>query len=405
LAKLFTPHGMKTQALSCFVAYLAFVLCRTTHADPFDHWSLLTTGLPSNATAIAYGHGRYVAIGSAGLETGWISSSTDLANWTAATCQDQLCTPRALYALTFAQNRFVAVGNYGWVYTSTNGINWRLEVVPPSDSSLVDVTYGDGTFVTLGDVEACPCGFVATSQNATNWNAIEISDIRYLRGIAHGKARFVAVGSSDFAAVPSARNIITSTNAFATWSSIAVTETNELFAVAYGNDVFVAAGQEHYSGNARILVSGDGRNWNTPTLPTTNALRNVSFVEGTFLATGNSGTLLTSTNGIEWQLRPAFTTNVLGRAILGIGRILTIAGPSNIAASDPLLSLQIAIGAQPQIIVFGLEGRSYRIEATENVGSSVWQDLGTYVLYTSPTIWGDGTPLPNARFYRAVLLP
>jgi hypothetical protein len=396
---------MRTQALIHFVVYAPLLFSRSTQADPFDHWTSAATGLPANVTSIAYGHGRYVAVGYTGPEAGWILSSSDLANWTSAICADHLCAPPALYGLTFANGLFIAVGNHGWTYVSTNGANWRLETLPSSESSLVDVTHGGGTFAAVGDTELCPCGWVATSQNSTNWNLVDIADIRYLRGIAYGEGRFVAVGLSAAGAGYTRRNIFTSTNSFTNWQSAATVQTNDLFAVAYGNDVFVTAGEEHYRGTGRIVTSADGQSWGAAAIPTTNALRSLRFVEGFFFAAGKSGVLLTSTNGVDWQLRTAFTSGPLGQSILGRGRVLTVAGQNALFASDPLLSLQLVFGTKPDLIVTGLEGRSYRIEATENVGNSVWDNFGTYVLYTSPTIWGDGTPLPNARFYRAVLLP
>jgi hypothetical protein len=298
----------------------------------------------------------------------------------------------------------LAAGKDSWIYTSTNGFEWDLETFGSSENSLLDTVYGGGTYISVGDSDACGCGYIATSQNATNWIPVELSDIRHLRAIAYGQGKFVTVGFSDGGVAATRRNIFTSTNSFTTWSSISVAQTNKLFGVAYGNSVFVAAGEEHHTTVARILTSTDGESWNAPMLPTTNSLRNVSFVEGVFLATGNSGTLLISTNGLDWSLRPAFTSNVLGRSILGTSQILMLAG-SDLFASDPLVSLQIGFGTQPQLTISGLEGRSYRIEATQNIGSSLWQDMGTYILYTSPTIWADGTPLPKTRFYRAVLLP
>ena len=110
-------------------------------------------------------------------------------------------------------------------------------------------------------------------------------------------------------------------------------------------------------------------------------------------------------NGTTWQLRPAFTANALGRAISGSGTILTIGEEGTLFKADPLVSLQIAFNAQPELIVSGLEGRTYRIEATAQLRPEEWNEIGTFVLYSSPTLWRDGSPSGMTRFYRAILLP
>jgi hypothetical protein len=67
--------------------------------------------------------------------------------------------------------------------------------------------------------------------------------------------------------------------------------------IAYGNGTFVAVGD-----NGAILYSTDGMAWTQATSGTTNYIANVRF-EGEFVAVGLDGVLLTSPDGITWTSR------------------------------------------------------------------------------------------------------
>ncbi|PQJ97192.1 InlB B-repeat-containing protein [Chromatium okenii] len=83
------------------------------------------------------------------------------------------------------------------------------------------------------------------------------------------------------------------------WQSITpAPTTNDLYSVAYGNGLFVAVGD-----TGVILNSTDGISWTTPTSVTGNMLNRVIWGGGQFVAVGESGTVLTSTNGSSWQVR------------------------------------------------------------------------------------------------------
>ena len=79
-----------------------------------------------------------------------------------------------------------------------------------------------------------------------------------------------------------------------------------LYGVAYGNSTFVAVGQ-----SGTILTSTDGETWESQTSGTSNYLYGVAYGNSTFVAVGLSGTILTSTNGTSWTTRTSGTTNAL----------------------------------------------------------------------------------------------
>ena len=383
----------------------AFFPC-ANQADPLDHWSVTQTASGSSFRSMAYAKGLFVATAQSGAGQGWLGYSADGMIWNDARCGGAACGPTSLQGVMFANDRFIAVGDQGWVYASTNGVDWMLNVVPPSDSMLWDVSYGDGIFVTVGQMDSCPCGFLAISSDGAQWTPNYIEQILYLRAVAYGNGKFVAVGLSDSGTSFTSENIFSSTNVLGQWVAHSAMNTNDFFSVTFGNGLFAAVGQEHHTGTARIITSSDGGTWTSRALPATNGLRSVSFVDGLFVATGAGGTLLTSTNGTDWHWRATGTTDTLGELLYAKGSLLVLADHGAVLRSDPLVSLRLAVGQQVELSVFGLEGRSYRIEATSDPGASNWPEAASFFLYSSPTLWRDGVrPLPAARFYRAVLLP
>ncbi len=82
-----------------------------------------------------------------------------------------------------------------------------------------------------------------------------------------------------------------------TWTSAGASGTsNELRAIVYGNGEFVAVGDV-----GTILTSTNGTSWITQASGTTKELFGITWGNNLFVAVGDSGTLLTSTNGTTWS--------------------------------------------------------------------------------------------------------
>lgn len=96
--------------------------------------------------AIAFGSGRFVAVGSFFLSGSNARTivSTDGVSWT----QSNAGGP-ALYGVGFGNETFVSVGQYSYVRSSINGLNWDARLFD-SRRNLSGVAYGNGTFVVVG---------------------------------------------------------------------------------------------------------------------------------------------------------------------------------------------------------------------------------------------------------------
>jgi streptogramin lyase len=64
----------------------------------------------------------------------------------------------------------------------------------------------------------------------------------------------------------------------------------------------------------------------------------------------------------------------------------------------------VLIEVNPSITIFGVAGRTYRVESTESLVAPTWTVLGEVTLISPVETWFDTQPLTRARrFYRAVL--
>lgn len=92
---------------------------------------------------------------------------------------------------------------------------------------------------------------------------------------------------------------------------------NNLLALAHGNDTYVAVGER-----GAILVSTNGTNWTVQNLRTSVQLYGVAFGDGTFVATGDGGVILSSTDGREWTPRFSGVAGLITSVAYGNGRFV-----------------------------------------------------------------------------------
>jgi hypothetical protein len=68
-----------------------------------------------------------------------------------------------------------------------------------------------------------------------------------------------------------------------------------LLGISFGNATFVAVGE-----NGTVLTSSNGVSWVSQAPPTTNDLHEVCYGDDRFVAVGDHGTILSSSNGVQW---------------------------------------------------------------------------------------------------------
>jgi hypothetical protein len=186
-----------------------------------------------------------------------------------------------LYGVTFGQDLFVGVGDWGTIQISRDGNNWGVPSKYATFKNLRGVTYGAGLFVAVGED-----GVIITSPDGSQWTgqASQVSEL--LWGITYGNGLYVAVGSMG--------SIVTSPNGV-DWTKQNSKVSEFLYGVAYGNGKFVTVGN-----SGRILTSSNGVDW-APQQVTSHELRGIAFGNNNFMAVGLGGTILSSATGFSWS--------------------------------------------------------------------------------------------------------
>lgn len=241
--------------------------------------------------SIAYGNGRYVAVGGkAQGKAGYVTTSIDGETWSTPviiTNNPSNGSLDYLVSVIYGNGKFVAVGNadvnvnYTRVTTSTNGITWTTctNVLSNDNTNYAqEIIFANGKFVLITSTE-----FI-TSTDATNWTRLSKFP-NTAHSIACGDGKFVVGGNSG--------KIYTSTDG-TTWTTFQmdnVGRNEHIYCVAYGNDIFNAI-----SPKGVVYTSTDGITWTYKTtikLPSSldaswcewSRLR---FVNGLFIVVGGS---------------------------------------------------------------------------------------------------------------------
>lgn len=201
-------------------------------------------------------------------------------------------------SVAFGNGRFVAVGKYGSIWFSMNGMNgWEKATSNPvpGNTTLYRVIHDGTRFLAAGI-----SGTVASSIDGTSWELLPTSKndgstMPHLFGLAWGNGKYVAVGSGG--------QIVTSPDG-RTWTNEAPTTgvIGNLFGVCQdGNGRFVAVGNNGY-----LLTSLNGGPWTVAPCPAGGVTKLTSVVfDGTrFVAVGLGGVVMTSPNGLTWNLGP-----------------------------------------------------------------------------------------------------
>src|SRR5689334_17577116 len=98
-------------------------------------WARHSSGIPNSLYSVAFGHGRFVAVGNEGA----LVTSADGAHWKRGFSR----TDDRLRSIVFAKGQFVAVGYSGTIITSPDGLNWSKRNSNTEDR-LQAVTFADG---------------------------------------------------------------------------------------------------------------------------------------------------------------------------------------------------------------------------------------------------------------------
>lgn len=246
-------------------------------AEPLDDWHVRNPLTLENSLRVSYGNGMFLAVG----EGGALYTSSDGVTWTARNSG----TGHLLYDAAYGKNAFLAVGGSGTILSSPDGVTWSWQSSGTTEH-LSGVAYGNDIFVTVGDN-----GTILTSSDGAAWTARSSGTRHWLKKVAWGNHTFVAVGVSG--------TILASPDG-AVWTAEDSGTSGHLDGIAHGVKTFVAVGDT-------ILTSPDGATWTERTARTLPRIFGIAQGSGTFAAVADNGTILTSSDGAVWTQRSSGT--------------------------------------------------------------------------------------------------
>ena len=218
-------------------------------------------------------------------------------NWTTPVQGTNFGSSSTWQNLAYGNDKFVIMSSNGYISTSTDGINWTAATYNSTlgNKSWSSLAYGNGKFVTISANSI----YVSTSTDGTTWttpvrnNNLDIAYNDYF-ALTYSNNKFVALSIDGY--------ISTSTDGTdwtaATYNSN-LGDTKQWFSIIYGNGMFVASGIDGY-----ISTSTDGTDWTAAVL--INNLsgytwqKTLTYDGSKFILLSDSGYISTSTDGTTW---------------------------------------------------------------------------------------------------------
>lgn len=197
-------------------------------------------------------------------------------------------------ALAHSPGTIVALGDGGDLLVSVNGAEWEAPGSGCSSGAcadgFADLAATEDGLVAAGGVGLCDGGkrlgggTIAERLEDSPWKVAAL-DIDRIYGIAFGGPGFAAVGDAWAASSSDGRE----------WEVHDVPTVWPLNSVAWGNGTFVAVGDE-----GTLLTSVDGNLWFDQWSTTSADLERVAWDGDRFVAVGEDGTILSSTDTWNW---------------------------------------------------------------------------------------------------------
>lgn len=247
-------------------------------SDSGSTWTgAVKTVLTTSAQDATFGNNTWVAVGSGGGTT--IAQSSDGITWTGVAYPFT-----AAYGVGFGNNLFVALGNTTFgnsIVTSPDGITWTGRGNSIFTNYGTAAKYANNMWVAGGSGSNC----LAHSFDGINWVGIgSVVIMANCFDVIHDGTRWIAVGSGG------QNTILTSPDGI-TWTGLGYLNSNS--SIAYDGSTYVIAS------DVGLEYSTDLLNWTTST-SSVGVGKSVSWTGDKFVATGTSGDIQTSTDGVNW---------------------------------------------------------------------------------------------------------
>jgi len=197
-----------------------------------------------------------------------------------------------LNAIVWSGVQFVVVGNNGVVLTSPDGIIWAQKS-SGTGNALYSVVWSGTQYVIVGEK-----GTILTSPDGQTWTS-RVSGFPFatIYDAVWTGTQFVAVGDAS-----TMEGIILTSPDGVTWTQITSPVGINLRCIAYSGSLLVAGGFDNANTSGTLIISSDGINWSIKSIASPSySIADVMWTGSKFVAVGPLGRLFTSTTGDVWQ--------------------------------------------------------------------------------------------------------
>jgi hypothetical protein len=285
------------------------------NSSDLTSWTPATVSARANSfNAVAYGNGKYVAVGEWNQDKTSVATSTDGSAWTV---QSGVTDSTMFTDIAFGNGKFVAVGSEGYstpkLKTSVDGVTWSDPTLPvQAIQTLFSVTFTDNQFIALGyaydnsgNVSALS---IWTSPDGTNWTNRSSSypnQTDAISDIIYDGSKYILLGYD-----PSYKIFSRTSDDLATWSAPTLTGNDSLFGItpvlgAKGDNIY-ALGALSGPYTPVVYYSDDqGTTWQNANVDLTNAQAySLMSVNGQVIISGNSQLVMTTTSPVSSTISP-----------------------------------------------------------------------------------------------------
>lgn len=260
-----------------------------TSTDDGATWTRQSMG--TTVQKVGWNGSKFVGVGyDSNLQTVAGAYSSDGAIWTLATTPP----PDLPQALTTVGTTMLGVGANGSIFSSSNGDGWTRRSPTGPIPDLAAVAANPSGVIVAGGGLVLAGSILRSTNSGDSWTEVSST---FVNDLVWDPAHSTFVGVDGLGSVVSSDG--------GTWSSSSAAFGSQFInRLAYGNSTLVAVGTADWT-NGSIWTSTDGANsWTNRTLPAnTMQLRAIAYIGAQWVAVGDAGTILTSTNSTTWTKR------------------------------------------------------------------------------------------------------
>ncbi|MCK9369115.1 hypothetical protein M0R04_04105 [Candidatus Dojkabacteria bacterium] len=234
-------------------------------------FTVLNTEISENLQSVAYGNGKYIFCGLAGV----LKTTTDATNWDIIND-----TTTDLYSLCYG-NGIYLYGGLGTLATSTDTHNWEQRSTIPG--IIRDIIYADGLYVFGG-----AAGSLRSSTDSINWQIRTSGTTAIIYSLTYGNGIYLY--GNGIGGLGTSTDVINWTS----YTSGVSGTSAAIQGLVYGNNKYVYA-----VGGGVIATSTNVVNWSLIDFGA-QTFTTLNFSDNSFVVGGNAGVFGTSTDAINW---------------------------------------------------------------------------------------------------------